>query len=270
MIGGVVLLIGALVAVFVIVLRPGDHPVAPMTPVTQTIIPIDGSVSPVTLSGLTPLSARARLREAVEKANTPINTLYAIPLVDRGELVPEDLGAITVELTTDEFIRRVAPDAPAALRRALNPAFTFGVHAFQGDTAFLAFGVQSFEQAFAEMLLWERTLELDLGPVFRRSTVAPVELPSAPVVQEATTTATSTSSVGTTTGEVTVPRRLSSSRTRQFTDDVIANHDVRVLRNERGEPFMLYTFPNRSTLFIAGSKATLEELLRRLTTLQRE
>jgi len=282
-VGGAVLILGALAAAgFVLLREPGGTKRPQEAPIASALIPVDGSVSPVTLSGLTTLAIRVHLREAVEKATTPINTVFAIPLVDRGQLLPEERGAILVELTTDEFFRRIAPEAPAALRRALNPAFTFGVHAFHDNIAFLVFGVQSFEIAFAEMLAWERTLSLDLGPVFKRSgQQAPRSLEPTPLIVGAdesdggvaTTSlgiATTSPATGTSSAEEFVPRRTARSTAQRFEDEVIKNYDVRVLRDERGEPAILYAFPNRSTLFITGSTATLEELTRRLTTLKRE
>ena len=271
-VGGSILFFGALVAVGFVLLEQADPERAPQTPLSNSLLPIDGSVSPVTLSGLTTLGIRTRLREAVEKAKTPINTVYAIPLVDRGQLLPEEKGAILVELTTDEFFRRSAPDVPAALRRALDPAFVFGVHAFKGDSAFLVFGVQSFEIAFAEMLAWERTIPLDIGPIFKRGgrIPAPVESTTPPSVVEGGDLGTTTFfSTGTSTGETALPRRTLRSGAERFEDEVIKSYDARVLRSEGGEPIILYAFPNRSNLIIAGSIATLEELIRRLTTEKR-
>jgi hypothetical protein len=272
-IGGIALTTGAIAAVAIALLREAEPPRGEPVPLVHTVVPVDGSVSPVTLGGLTTLSIRSRLREAVETADVPINSLSAIPLVDRGQLVPEERGAIAVELTADEFLRRVAPEAPAALRRSLEPTFTFGVHYFGRNTAFLAFGVSSFEQAFAEMLAWERTLEIDLGPVFRQSgapsSLSPQEQENQGGADAVAATTTLAGAATSTTMEA-PPRRTTSSRSRRFLDEVIANHDVRVLRDERGEPFLLYAFPNRSTLFFAASIPTLEELFRRLTTLKRE
>ncbi|MDP3735313.1 MAG: hypothetical protein Q8R39_02705 [bacterium] len=273
-VGGAVLMLGAVAVVAFVLLKPTAPQTAP-GPVANAVVPVDGSVSPLTLSGLTEFVIRSRLREAVQNAKTPINTVFAIPLVDRGQLLPKEKGAILVELTTDEFFRRIAPEAPAALRRALDPAFTFGVYAFNGDTGFLAFGVQSFEIAFAEMLHWERTLSLDLGPIFRRSG-SQASRASEPVLPKSSAGAlehgatTTASGIGTSTTEESLPRRTLYSGASRFEDMVVKNYDVRVFRDERGEPTILYTFPNRSTLLIAGSTATLEELIRRLTTLKRE
>ena len=274
-VGGVVLTIGALGTIAFVLLKSTVTPVPRVGSAEHALVPIDGSVSPLTLSGLTEFEIRARLREAVQGAKTPLNTVFAIPLVDRGQLLPEEKGAILVELTTDEFFRRVAPATSAALRRALDPAFTFGVHAFNGNSAFLAFGVQSFEIAFAEMLRSERTLSLDLGTIFKRSpseasrarslvsTEGAAEAPRSGV-------GTASSSIATSSAEEPLPRRTLYSGSQRFEDMAIKNYDARVLRSERGEIVFRYAFANRSTLFIAGSVATFEELIRRLTTLKRE
>ena len=98
-----------------------------------------------------------------------------------------------------------------------------------GESAFLIIKLASFENAFAGMLMWEKSLSQDIGPLFATAEF----LRSVP------------------------PETV-------FTDITDRNKDIRILALG-GQPILLYSFLDNNTLIITDSMETLRTLIDRLT-----
>jgi flagellar basal body-associated protein FliL len=120
---------------------------------------------------------------------------------------------------------------PTSLTRALDPDFILGYHSSLGNKPFLLFTVNSYENAFAGMLNWEKTMYQDFSPIF---------------VREDT--------------------KLEKQTIYEFKDVVIVNKDVRVILNNEGKIEFAYSFLNKNTLLITNNESTLEEIFRRINT----
>ena len=129
-------------------------------------------------------------------------------------------------LTTSEFLKILETKASGSLVRAFDPLFMFGAF---GQSSFLVIKLSSFENAYAGMLLWEKSLAEDIGPLF---TTAPL-LKNIP------------------------PQSV-------FTDITDRNKDIRTLALE-GEPVLLYSFFDNNMLIITDNIETLRTLIDRLT-----
>lgn len=159
--------------------------------------------------------------------------------------------------------------APNIVRRNIvgNGASMAGIVNANGSTApFFILGVASYNETFAGMLSWEKTMSKDLVAVF----------PPYPAPVVSTTTATSTATTtpkkpspapakpttkATTTTASTTPR---VTMTAGFRDEVIANHDVRVYRDDQGRTLFLYGYWSQTVLVIARDAAAFTELADRL------
>lgn len=131
--------------------------------------------------------------------------------------------------------------APDILLRNTDPLSTVGIIHAEGETRpFFVLRVTSFERTFAGMLAWEADMADDLAPIY----------PPGPAA------ATSASSTATTTAAAPLQPR--------FRDEVVENHDVRVLRDESGRSRILYGYRDKTTLIIARNEAAYLELVRRL------
>ena len=125
-----------------------------------------------------------------------------------------------------------APSCRSSRRRPASTRF-FGIHAVDENAPLFVIPVESYERAFAGMLEWEKTMNGDLAPMFA---AVPMQTVGADgVIAE-----------------------------RTFTDAVIQNYDVRVLRDESGMVQLYYSFPTRNVLIIAESQYSFPELLSRL------
>lgn len=78
-------------------------------------------------------------------------------------LLKKDAEELTPSITTTELFSLLEAEAPGSLVRSFDPLFMTGA---LGENPFLIIKLQSFENAYAGMLLWEETLAEDLTPVF--------------------------------------------------------------------------------------------------------
>jgi hypothetical protein len=135
-------------------------------------------------------------------------------------------------VTTQELFTSIESSIPPQLLRSLDPTYTLGVFAYNGNGLFLAFKTDSYTTAFAGMLDWEKNMFDEFYKVFA--------IPTA--------------------GE---PGLFTSA----FKDRVIKNQDARALLDSKGNVVLYYTFigEDKSTIIIADKEQTLTEVLNRLT-----
>jgi hypothetical protein len=111
------------------------------------------------------------------------------------------------------------------------------------------FGVTSYERTFAGMLAWERSMMRDLVTLY-------------PSREGGNLTPTATSTIiGTSTPVFVEPIRPQDA----FTDAIVANHDVRVLRDTAGQSLVLYGYVGKDLLILARDEAAYAALLGRLS-----
>lgn len=138
------------------------------------------------------------------------------------------------------LIRALPLRAPDILLRNIAPISTVGVvHAGNESRVFFALQATSYERTFAGMLSWESVLPEVMKDIYPPYTEAPVEGTSTPAV-------------------------LPSTPSTSFVDAVVANHDVRVLRDSRGRSRMLYGYKDRETLIIARDEDAFTLLINRV------
>ena len=138
-------------------------------------------------------------------------------------------------LSTEEFFSLSGASMPVQLTHSLGSMSMFGVHIWNGNKGFFVFTVDdgSFDNAFSNMLVWESDMARDILPLF-----------------------------GVTSDIYTLNAK--------WTDMVIKNRDVRVLKNESGDIVLLYTFYDRKTLIITTSADTMGEIISRVIQAKRK
>lgn len=148
------------------------------------------------------------------------------------------------------LVRALALPAPEVLLRSLQEESTSGfIHTQEETSPFFLLRTDSFERSFAGMLSWESRIASDLAAFY----------PPLPAVTTPTSLATSSASSST------PPIRASSfAILRGFTDDIVENRDVRVLRDGAGRAVLLYGYHDKETLVIARNEGAFRELVRRL------
>ncbi|HEX8947120.1 MAG TPA: hypothetical protein VF829_02800 [Candidatus Paceibacterota bacterium] len=141
-----------------------------------------------------------------------------------------------------QLIAALGLPMPGLLARTIALDSTVGItHAGEGTHPFFILHVASYDAAFAGMLAWEKTLAHDLAPVY-----------PTPVASASTASSTATST------------QTAARSAPAFIDEVIANHDARVLRDNTGNTILLYGFWNKNILVIARDPAAFASILSRL------
>lgn len=174
-----------------------------------------------------------------EKAETSIPLGYVIQFFITTEdktksFVIEDEPDYKLMVTTESFFDGIESKIPNSLVRNLGQEFIFGYHSSLGNNPFLILKVKSYNNVFAGMLEWEKTMYRDLSPVFVKDG-SKMSLDNNP-----------------------------------FKDVVVSNRDVRAILNSAGKIELAYSFPNPETLIIANNETTLQELYRRVTNARLE
>lgn len=141
-----------------------------------------------------------------------------------------------------ELIKRLNLSAPSILLRNIQDESTVGVvNAGSQTHPFMILKVNSYERTFAGMLAWEQTLPQELETWYPAYASLPTQdqASSTPIVV------------------------LQSNP--GFVDAVVANNDVRILRDASGRSLMLYGYHGKDTLIIARDEAAFTALMSRLS-----
>ena len=189
-------------------------------------IPVLVTENPIKSDALIKIDTTNKTREEIialieqEIQNLPTKnwggliTIYPIEITSNGEKV----------LSGEKFLGKMVPNIPSAFLRALDKKLTFGYQIkAEGYMPFLVLEVNSFENAYSNMLVWENTIELD------------------------------------TSGFITTETEDLSGNI--FQDQIIQNKDMRVLRRNNGSIAIMYSFLNNKTLFLGNNKETFTDVL---------
>lgn len=198
---------------------------SPGTPSTAQILFAEQSV-PLSVYGLAPADVRRSIANARNSTELTLGgILQIIPLTEANN--------VEQPTTFTQFINTIGANAPLELTSALYDPFFFGLHTVDENAPVIVVPVRSFERAFAAMIVWEKSMNEDLSPMF--SAVPALTIGSDGLPKE-----------------------------RLFEDTVMNNYDVRVLKDEAGTIQLYYSFPTTNILIIAESPYSFVEILSRL------
>ncbi len=173
----------------------------------------------------------AKVKEALATKGLLLNELLAITFV-RKNIDRETQKPVEEIVGAEEMLSRLANDVPPQLLRALGEEYLYGVHALGDNIPFLIVKVDSYENAFAGMFEWAKTITRDVATLFNITRFPPPEVS-------------------------------------EFIDILIKNRDVGVLYDATRVPIIYYSFVDRETLILTTDRVTFEELLNRLATPKR-
>ena len=160
-----------------------------------------------------------------------------LQVIEQSVARPIMVGSIRLlyATSTRNIFSALPASAPDILLRNVNTdGGMAGVVNVDGtQSPFFILSVLSYSNTFSGMLSWEPLIRRNLKTLF----------PPYP-------TATSTMTLATT----------------AFTDDIVANHDVRIYRDAAGQSVLLYGYWNQTTLVIARDPSAFTEILQRLAT----
>jgi|GEM_PF-3202328 len=205
-----------------------------------------------------------------DAANVGLGSMTDIRMTERVASEEGDEADVILPVTANRFFDLIDAAVPGPLRRSIGDDVVLGVHEYGHNTMFLIFTVEANDIAFRNMFNWEKTMDIDLDPLF--GSAYPREwLNPAPVVTTSTSTATSTATstvvVATSTATTTVPvaEPDTINDVGYFEDIVVSNLEARGLRQQDGEITLVWAQPDDFTIIIAGGPDTLRVLRERMT-----
>ncbi len=245
--GGIVLLAVAVGIGWYIFMRSQPVPLAKQAPAPFILVDDTATVA------FQPGDLRSEIMRALGAAKNKITlSLGLVARLQIAKPTPLNDGSLQ-EVGAPEFLQALAPSIPPALVRTLEPQMLLGVHSFDENQMFMILKVDSYETAYSGMLAWETSMRGDLSPLFTRTPAVRAAAPA----PAGTTTASSTPPA-----QEPAPVQFFGGN---FIDQIVENHDARVVLNPDGDILLLWTFLDRSTIVITTNELTLREVISRLS-----
>jgi len=235
--------VGAVIGFYVLQKKPT---IAPAPKVDQTIVAFNTKAE-IETAGIKRDDLILKLNSLREGGVENQNDITYIALTKKME-------SDTVSITTTELFGILATSIPASAVRAFGDQFMMGMYSTEKNEPFLILKVTSFDNAFAGMLAWEKTLNKDIGSIFSSRSIPITSVAPAPV-------ATATGTPSTTTAPATRVVNVDALIKTEFEDITIQNKDARVLKNTRGDDIVLYSFLDQNTILITSSQKAFHEIL---------
>lgn len=163
------------------------------------------------------------IKTDVEKVGKP-KSIKEIVLTQKVDIVSESL-------TIDRFLSIMSTEAPSSLVRNLDSDYMVGTYTGEDRPhLFLIFKIKDYNQAYASMLAWEKTMLHDVFILFG----------------------------------IDVTNDSDTIFEKPWRDVIIDNKDARILYRRDGSDILYYIFPNKDTFIITDSQDAIKEIATRL------
>ena len=226
------------------------------TPSELSLVPANSIQEFIFEESLTKADLTSALKALKSEPPVSLGEIFAIYFVK--DFVGPEGQKVKAPVSAREFLEKLEVNAALPLYRSLRPEFTYGIHQMAPENgAFLILKTTFYQNAFASMLDWEDFLAIDLPFITRE--------PRSVVSRDTLLLASSTEESASTTEtffEDSAEDELARINV-NFKDEVIMNHDARVLRDATGNIILLYSFADEETLIITDSVETLREIFGR-------
>lgn len=164
------------------------------------------------------------------------NAIKNEPVADQGQVralfLTKTVNAVPEMLTSNALLSLVNTTAPGALTRSLSDKYLLGKYSIENNTSpmFLILETTDYNQAYASMLDWEKTILNDLSILFNIN----IANSNNPILEKT------------------------------WKDIIVNNKDARVLYGDNGEGLLYYVFVNKNDLVITNNIDALKEVINRI------
>ncbi len=198
-------------------------------------------------------------REKVTQIINGLKTEFLDPNTVENLSLVTSVGTTNSKTNIRDIFSNLNTQTDPALLRSFDKDYMLGFSAGTPNKPFLIIQTSLYENAFAGMLAWEKTMVKDLSPIFGETKTTPV----APAVTFDNLTATTSSSTKKTTSSSASQTAILSpvSQSVIFTDLVVSNKDTRVAKDQNGQTILLYSFLDQNTLVITPDENTFKQIL---------
>ncbi len=171
-------------------------------------------------------------KNPIVSLNAEINNNNSVPIGSIINLVPTGANGTAIATSTD-FFSSIGITVPTQIALSLDGTYMLGSSISVPNHPFIILGVSSFENAFAGMLSWEKTMRQDFGGFIE------IEHQSEPLVALSPET---------------------------FSDTTIENQGIREILDASSSPLLLYAFVGTTKLVITTDEATMAMIITDLNT----
>lgn len=222
--GGIILIGGAIIGSYFF-LRKSQSTVStlPQIKSAETVISYDDKVYIDMTDKKSQSDLRDSIKTDVEKSGKP-GTIKSIFLTQK-------VGDIDEALSLNDFMSLMKTEVPSPLVRTLDERYMLGTYsAVDGAHLFLIFKIKDYNQAYAAMLEWEKTLLSDMFVLFN----------------------------------IDIGDDKNTLFEKPWRDVIINNKDARILYRRDGSNILYYIFPDKNTFIITDSQDVIKEISTRL------
>ncbi|MEK7585643.1 MAG: hypothetical protein AAB477_00175 [Patescibacteria group bacterium] len=228
LLGGLVFTAVAVITSYLIIKKNKESNIVPQA-VVEIVAPI--SYDDKVFIDVTEISSQVELATAINKEVSNPNKVRSIKSIFLKEIV----GGVPKLTTLSEFLSLMKVSAPQALTRNLDESYMIGVYTPLPENSdrnhlFLILKIRDYNQAYASMLTWEKTILSDMFALF----------------------------------DINVSGEKSELFEKPWADIVINNKDARILYDKTGEDILYYIFPDKNTLIITDNQDAIREIVTRL------
>ncbi len=224
LIGGVVLIVVAIFGASYIIQKKKVVPIPPASKI-ETFLPYD-SESDINVTKATSIN---NLFDIIKKGQQiKSGTIEAF-------FLEKKINDVSLTFTSKDFLSLIQTTMPGALIRSLTDKYLIGKYSNPSATSmnnksamFLIFETTDYNQTYASMLEWEKTMLEDLFVLFN------------------------------------IPKPSDSFIGKPWNDIVVSNKDARVLYGENREGILYYAFVNKNNFVITSSQEALKEIIGRI------
>lgn len=225
-IGGIILILAAIGGSYYLIQKKKEKETPPpIVTSIETFIAYD-SYTNVDVTNATNVSELSEIIKKIPQTNSGL--IKALFLIRKTNGVSEIL-------TTKDFLSLIRVTAPGAFTRSLADKYLIGRYSNQKSvneeaTIFLIFQTNDYNQTYASLLEWEKTMLRDLFTLFN----------------------------------ININGVDNSLFEKQWKDIIINNRDARVLYGENGEGILYYLFVNKNNFIITNNIEAMREVVSRL------
>jgi hypothetical protein len=223
-VGGVALIIiGIFGASYLI--KKKNTPVVPIVTKVETFISYDSSSTIDVSTATNTNNLNSLIKNGIGKDTKTIDAIFLI----------RKINDVITPLAVKDFLSLISTTMPDSLNRSLSNRYMIGKYSNpNGQTSttnsgmFFIFETTDYNQAYASMLEWEKTMIEDFFIPFE------------------------------------IPKPDDSIYVKPWNDVVVNNKDARVLYADNGVPLIYYSFVNKNTFVITSNLETLKEIINRV------
>jgi hypothetical protein len=228
-VGGIILISGAIIGSYILIQKKKvSETIIPIVKNIETLISYDSQVHIDATNAINITDLSGLIKNNINPNPGLINSLF----------LEKNISGSKELLTSKDFLKLIDATAPGALIRSLSDQYLLGEYYKSPKTTpstFLIFQTTNYNQTYASMLTWEKTMLKDLFVILNINIISPENGPS-------------------------------TLFEKNWDDIIINNIDARVLHGENNEAILYYAFVNKNNLVITQNILSMKEIMARLIT----